>query len=114
MKLALFLLGLVERVVTPPERRRDKEIMVKALEMLIHGTNLQCAIYLNSEKPTHAFYAENPEFALVAGIAFADSGYINLGESLILLGFKYGKFSASEIDRARKSLQEINRSRGGI
>jgi len=114
MKLALFLLGLVERVVTPPERMRDKEIMIKALEMLINKKNLECARYLNSERLTHAFYAENPEFALSAGLAYADSGYIGLGESLVMLGFKYGKFSAFEIDRARKTLKEINRRAGRI
>jgi len=114
MKLALFILGLVEKIVTPPERREDKKIIANALELLTNGKNLECAISLHSKNLSPGFYAENPEFALVAGLAFANSGYIDLGESLVMLGFKYGKFSAFEIDRARKTLKEINLRAGRI
>jgi len=114
MKLALFILGLLERLVTPRERLRDKIIIANALEMLVEGKNLECAISLHSKNLSPGFYAENPEFALVAGLAFADSGYIVLGEALVLLGFKYGKFSAAQIDQARKTLEEINRRAGRV
>jgi len=114
MKLALFIVGLVEKLVTPPERMRDKKTIAKALEILTYGTNLQCSNYLNSRNLGWDFYTENPEFALAAGLAFADSGYIDLGDALVDLGFKCGKFRASEIDQARKTLEEINRRAGRI
>jgi len=114
MKLALFIVGLLEKLVTPRERLRDKIIIANALEMLVEGANLKCAIYLNSENLAHGFYAANPEFAVVAGLAFADSGYIDLGEALVNLGFRHGKFTVSQIDRARKTLKGIKNSAGRI
>ena len=111
MQLDLAILGLVDRVVTPPERRRDKMIIASALGILDSRTNLECAVYLYSESLTRDFYTANPEFAVVAGLVFADAGSFSLGESLVLLGFRHGRFSVPEVDKVRRTLEEIKEIR---
>ena len=108
MDIPMKVFRMIESWIAP-DQAKAKGIIERTVEVMSRDGDKAGVEFLRSQNLTLDFYAQNPPFAVAAGLAYGSSGYMKTGRTLILLGLQHGNFSPPKIERALETWAEVER-----